>query len=74
MLPTVVKADKSGLAGLQHGDFSAHHPCLHLWVTSNPNTEDHMNPSRNGTNDPTPETQNLNTCDFGQHDINQHRH
>ncbi|CAI7606110.1 unnamed protein product [Penicillium palitans] len=44
-----------------------------LWVTSNPNIQDHINSSRNGTNDPTHETQTLNTRHFRQHDNNQNR-
>ncbi|KAJ5197606.1 hypothetical protein N7449_008085 [Penicillium cf. viridicatum] len=44
-----------------------------LWATSDPNTEDDINSSRNGTNDPTRETQTLNTCHFRQHDNNKNR-
>ncbi|KOS46223.1 hypothetical protein ACN38_g2838 [Penicillium nordicum] len=64
----MVKAGKSDLSGLQNGNFSTHselflnirqppisqrtpHPWL--WVTSTPNTQDHINSPRNGANDPT---------------------
>ncbi|KAJ5507134.1 hypothetical protein N7527_009277 [Penicillium freii] len=81
----VVKADKSDLSGLQYGNFSAHLPVIlsipqppisqhpRIWVTSNPNTQDHINSSRNGANDSTRETQTLNTRHFRQHDNNQNR-
>lgn len=44
---------------------------LHLWVTSNPNTEDHIDSPRNGTKEPASETQSLNNC--SSHGINWHR-